>query len=213
MRGIDPVPRKYAAIGEKVKIIVPKEFIRCGYPLSIEVIKQTRGKEVSEKIYNAALAIGALSDKTPAYIDKDFGVIRSVDNIDLHPNLDQNIREYLTPRIYRNLEFAVCSTILEQERWGGSERAIHEIDRPALAGLVGTVTKKEIVKTGQRYAASGGYDGYSGEYDYEPGGLYDMKTHCVYTIMLNTWLIEDLSPMRDLKVVAANCEVVNDSTK
>src|SRR5580658_7730138 len=39
---------KYAAIGESVKIVTPRQFIRCGYPLSIKDVMNRDFQEIEE---------------------------------------------------------------------------------------------------------------------------------------------------------------------
>src|SRR5215472_3185828 len=47
-------PTKYARIGDKVKVIVPKVFIRCGYPLDRYTVMGTRAPFIETQIYKMA---------------------------------------------------------------------------------------------------------------------------------------------------------------
>jgi len=49
---------KYARVGEKVEIVVPKLFIRCGYPLTMSEILQKRCANVAIRARSAAMAAG-----------------------------------------------------------------------------------------------------------------------------------------------------------
>lgn len=89
----------------------------------------------------------------------------------------------------------------EQENFGGNERKIiYEIDAPdpfdcySLSFVIGEyenqtfeVTDKKIAKTGIRFSSNSWYD-YSGEYNYEPGGLGDEKTHILLQIEHHKWI-------------------------
>jgi hypothetical protein len=49
---------KYAKVGDTVKIVTPMTFIRCGYPLSVKILKETRKAHINTLAYKAASASG-----------------------------------------------------------------------------------------------------------------------------------------------------------
>jgi hypothetical protein len=56
---------------------------------------------------------------------------------------------------------------------------------------------KRVVKTGTYYGPSGGYDSYSMEYDYECGGLADMKTHVIIRTHSGDFHTDDIEPVKE----------------
>ena len=71
---------------------------------------------------------------------------------------------------------ALAMNKIQQLRWGGNARSLHLITDESLRDKEVYVVEKKMVKTGIRFAPSGYYD-YDGEYNFEPGGLDNMKTH------------------------------------
>jgi hypothetical protein len=65
---------------------------------------------------------------------------------------------------------------------GGKERRIHTVPVPEYTGLEGFINESRSVVTGDHYGPSGGYDSYSGEYDYECGGLHDQQSHRIHRL-------------------------------
>jgi hypothetical protein len=65
--------------------------------------------------------------------------------------------------------------LAKADGFGGRERSLHFKEQPNLLGQEFTVSGVRMVQTGTYYPPSGGYNAYQGDYDYEPGGLADMK--------------------------------------
>ena len=65
--------------------------------------------------------------------------------------------------------------LAKADGFGGPVRSLHMEEKPELLGQEFTVSGVRMVQTGRYYPPSGGYDSYNGDYDYEPGGLADMK--------------------------------------
>ena len=163
-----PKQPKYARIGEQVRLVTVKRFIRCGYPLDRDVVKN----KFAEEIYNfgtkAAKAILGITDE------------KFVEHITLGRHGDSR------------LEDAIVSYILDREHFGGKDRTIYEEEHdehlppwtPITSGAVGTIVSKKIVFTGKYHPPSGGYT-YDGEFDWEPGYIDNPKAHCVYTLDFN----------------------------
>jgi hypothetical protein len=86
----------------------------------------------------------------------------------LNPNARFSKRDFLQ---------GVTKSAVRSRNWGGSQRTIHHIEAKYLHGQVVEITGKRTAKTGTYYPPSGGYNSWSDEYDYEPGGLSDMKSH------------------------------------
>lgn len=83
---------------------------------------------------------------------------------------------YSSDPMTRDFATGVCKALVRHRNFGGKSRQIYtEIGE--LLNRTAEVYGRRVVKTGTYYGPSGGYDSYSGEYDYEPGGLTDRKTH------------------------------------
>jgi hypothetical protein len=113
------------------------------------------------------LIYGMLMDE----VENDPKVIEALSILDVRGG--QNVPHYL--------HIAIAKLRVEQRNFGGRERTIHyEADgvfQEYARGAVCEVTGRRVVKTGTYYPASRG--GSSSDYDWEPepGGLADCKTH------------------------------------
>jgi len=69
--------------------------------------------------------------------------------------------------------------LLARAGWGGRERTLHTYQAPEFLGKELRVVGKKVVKTGKHVgphtSQSSGWNGV--DYDYDPGGLNDKKTH------------------------------------
>lgn len=142
--------------GDRVRVVVPKFVKRVGYPKSVEDYVP----EVLEAA-KTALAAALKPAKTLAALATP--------------------TERTVLRIARELAYLRA----KQDGFGGRERSIHFEDIPEHAGVVCTVHDVRTVMTGRYFAPSGGgYDYYTGESDYEPGGLDNMKPHRLASVSL-----------------------------
>ena len=64
--------------------------------------------------------------------------------------------------------------------FGGGERTIHVQELPSLAGIISTVRRIRHVKTGKYFSPQSWQS--DGEWDYDPGGLEEEKTHKIVEI-------------------------------
>jgi hypothetical protein len=175
---------KYAAVGDKVKIVVPEIFKRCGYALTAEVLRSTRTQEIDNKVQAAAQVI--------AEKPKPDAGVKLCDPYDV---VDRHTRGLLTK--------AVCSYIMNNEGWGGRERKIYEEHGEHLRGAVCTVESKRFVRTGT-YTHGRVCGSYYDEPEWEPPYLDGVKTHCVYTLTVDNPASHSWEYSVD--VVASNCE-------
>jgi|SRR6185369_1571433 len=146
--------RKYARIGEKVRVIANKDFERCGYPLTTLDIQNKYSKEIAEMV-----------DKIGAAIGVDIWSDRSRLGNCLHKGLASY---FLNKDKFGGPERKIY------ER----DRAEYEFN---IAGKEGIVTARKFVKTGTRIPGHS-YTSYEGERDYDPPYLHNEKTHCIYTL-------------------------------
>jgi hypothetical protein len=161
---------KYASVGQKVHVHTPRQFIRCGYPLNYDTILNEQADLVKELVD----PLSALLHKTTT---RQGSWLKSL-SIGSKGLKDVNLRAH------RYLEKAVCAVLIQQQSFGGRERQVYESveDTTFPQEEEWIVRKKFFVKTGTYFAPYSGYSDHTGEYDYEPGGLSDEQTHCVYSL-------------------------------
>jgi hypothetical protein len=189
--------KKYAALGQFVRVITPKEFVRCGYPLTIKIVMEQQFEEIEK---DCARMFAALERK-PAPVEEPqtssvFGFSPAVLAI---PGI-----QIMSATVHGMLCAAIAAYRLEQQCYGGNVRSIVEQNGPFEVGQLWMVTGKRLVKTGKRFPSRSYYSAYSGEYDYEPGGLENEQTHCVYSVQKGSL---------KSKILAANCELFSNGEK
>jgi hypothetical protein len=160
--------REVIRVGDTVRVLRPRWVKRVGYPIVwTDLVDEVRSDpRTIEAVKVLGLSDYLLEDERPS------GFVR-----------------------------AVAMARVEQRDFGGNERSIHYAtlaaededpltlicsDQVPHHGYVGReliVTSKRVVKTGTRFPAYSGRSGPDYEYDYEPGGLDNCKTH----VLLTTW--------------------------
>jgi len=168
-RKLDP---NIIRIGDRVKIINPEIVIRVGYPMSFD-----EACEAVDKLYRNEII--EFLNKT-IYQQEDVPLYK----LTLASYINEN--EYVKSQTYKKVVKAIAYEHMQQKGFGGREKKIFTEVRQDLLGKIAKVEKIFIRKTGIYFAPSGGYDSYSGEYDWEPGGLDKMKTHKI--LELDHWL-------------------------
>ena len=184
--------KKYARVGEFVKIVTPKEFVRCGYPLTIKLVMEQQAEEIEK---DCARMFAAL-EKKPEPVEEP----EAQDEPGFFSLRLSEVSATMSPTVHGMLCSAIAAYRLEQQNYGGNVRVIVEKDGPFDVGQQVLVTKKSLVKTGRRFASRGYRSSYDGEYDVEPGGLDDEQTHCVYAFEFGRC---------KFKILAAHCELTS----
>jgi hypothetical protein len=135
--------------GDRVRIVNPLLFIRCGYPMCLpeetERINKTYRKDILD-LLNKVEATRPNSSGNKAYSWR----------------LDETIKKIAQSLAYMRLH---------SKYFGGAERKIFTVEAPSMAGYEFTVHNIMFVKTGTHFGPSGDAE------DYEPGGLWQAKTH------------------------------------
>ena len=123
----------------------------------------------------------------------DLEVLRALKIMGLRPEKERvglfKVDNIVPDEIVRAIAFIKT----RQLGFGGDERTIHYSDQiiKDVADGIFFVHGKKVVKTGKRFSGHGYYHS-DGEYDYEPGGLDDCKTHVLINIItLNNLVLED----------------------
>jgi len=197
MKKLDP---KIIRVGDKVKIINPLVFVRCGYPLCKDDIRPNIIKNYGSIIRDLVYSVSRgdkfmMSDDKGKYPDETFIQIKSNKN-----ELSVNYK------IIEELTFIQ----LNSKNYGGTERSIHTELKEKYRGKLFSVIGIKYFKTGNYVNGYGGYS-YDGEYDYSPPYLENGKTHKI--LLLNEFCDKKnaiLRVMGDwLKIEA--CHVVKES--
>src|ERR1700735_883914 len=107
---------KYARIGESVRIVNPKRFVRCGYPLSLDDVYEKFNNEISDLKLKAIRAI-------MSYPSPPAEGIMWTGNPTLGSRGDCLISQ------------AIASMIIRREGFGGKERQVFEEDEDSIYGV------------------------------------------------------------------------------
>ena len=103
-----------------------------------------------------------------------------------HLKLQEALRLFnLNPgnhKVHREFVTGLCKAAVYQRNFGGKDRTLHTVVQENLRGAELEVLSKRRVMTGLYYPSSGGYQSYSGEYDYQPGGLENAEVHILLNI-------------------------------
>ena len=147
-------------VGDMVKITSPHTFLRCGYPLTTDMIIESHitpdQKELMVKLLRTA------------------GYTAS-------PLFDSSTYEY------DKLERTFATILLKAKGWGGRERKVYTNYVQKHLDKIGTVHSKQYVKTGT-YVDSSSSQGYYDAYpEYEPAYLKDEKTVIIYEVSINDY--------------------------
>lgn len=143
--------------GDMVRIITPEIFVRCGYENTLS----TTRKEVEEKYSPDVLAFMEKIGYNHSFL--------STNRFD--------------KKLFREIINSIAYAENGKKMRSGNERKIYTENIPTMKGKVMKVHETFVCKTGKYFPPSGGYDSYTGDYDYEDGGLDKQGTHvilCVY---------------------------------
>lgn len=185
-------------VGDKVRILRPRVVDRIGYPKTVSDYHPEPSYEMSI----AECLLRGLSLKEAIAASKKTVLQKDYDDIDT--------------------KVAWLSAYLraKDDRFGGCERSIHfkdltywrggqymelydpdftltKCDPKTFKPFEEIVLSKRVVKTGTYYPPSGGYDSYSMEYDYECGGLENMKTHVIIRTHSGEFHTDDIEPVKE----------------
>lgn len=153
-------------VGDHVKIVTPELFVRCGYPLTKQIVKDTLITEEQKQAIWKMLNEFGIKKQT---IDDGTPLLDYTDAL----NADNKFSDILD---------IMAGNILREKKWGGRERKIYTKRQEELIGKEVVVWDKKVVKTGKYVPSWGGYDYYYGGYEYDPAYLSDEKTNVIYKI-------------------------------
>lgn len=110
----------------------------------------------------------------------------------------------VTNKIYNQIERTVAYKRLRQAGFGGRERKLYTRLDNTYRNELATVVSKRVVRTGKYYSAHSSTD-YWGEYDYEPAGLENAKSHIILGLQLDKFNhLLRVGDLGDLQIEAKN---------
>lgn len=181
-------------VGDKVKVINPTAFIRCGYETCITDEKEKIRSEYSESIKSFLRSLDiCVEPKKERYNARDL-----FNTIIEH---ERSISDYKLEIAYDRIAREVAYLKIAQDGINGNERKLYTKPMDDIEGEIFEVKKIRFVKTGIRHSSYIEQDRYSGEDEYIPGCLEGEKTHKILTLgYINPFMIE-----------ASNVEKVNET--
>jgi hypothetical protein len=120
--------------GERVRIVTPRVFVRCGYPISIQDLRKRIGKEYAAEIEALIVRVVGTPNHSPG-----------TPLLDPSRSLWYSSREKVHTPIINALAYAVA----KRANFGGNRREVHTREFPALKGMVLSVGRTFRVVTGE----------------------------------------------------------------
>lgn len=149
---------------DEVEIVTPLFVERVGYALTPRVVLAEVAAALGKDVQALWSKVGELAGQKRSKLD------------------DALLMEESGPESMDPILYQLAYRYVALKGHGGPERTIHTVRRDDLRDKTARVVGKRCVKTGTRYGATGGYDSWTGEWDCEPGGLADERTHVLLTV-------------------------------
>jgi hypothetical protein len=166
---------------------VPKVFVRCGYPLTAQKIKD---EVITQEQKDAIITMLKAFDMSYGEADlAAFGVTS------------------IGTETYDKVLHTLSMAVLEQKSWGGRDRKIYVNPVPEYLNLICYVENKRVVKTGIYTPGSGRYRGYDEDWEYEPAYLSGEKTHVILKLYVDDYGT-DLPVGRVFEIEQCNVEKI-----
>lgn len=139
-------------VGDKVRVLEPEFFVRCGYPMEIAAEFEKFKKNYQEEIWEFLEKVNLVKRPTQIF---------------------QTLPQQIFQSIARESAYWSCKT----NKFGGNERKIYTKRITEAKDQIFKVVSKSRVITGTYNRA---YQGYEGEF--EPPYLSNSKTHIILSI-------------------------------
>jgi len=164
-------------VGDIVRITNPLFVVRVGYPWNKQYVIENIITPEQRKVLDTMLeAFELQAPEGYAQLDVPSGIV-------------EKIRE--------NIVDELAYGLLHKHRYGGRIRQIHTEVKEKWKDKPARVIGKRVVKTGEYIPGHGGYDYYSGGYDYDPPYLGNEKTHVLLKLDIfsddEMWAISGLN--------------------
>lgn len=159
--------RDIIRVGDRVRIVNPDIFIRCGYPLTKEDILRNYLKKEDIKVIENFLAHFEIYQP---YISLNKKTLCEIDD---NPTYT---------RVFDRVADAVAYGVLSKKGFGGRERKIYTEFDATLSNATATVIERKVVNTGNY--EPGWYDSYGG--DGEMPSLTNQKSHVIFEVLIDS---------------------------
>lgn len=164
------MPKKHVyRIGDKVRIVTPSVFLRCGYPIDIAELAEKLSVEYGPDVQ--------------ALVARMAGYVHDPAMPDMTSLIGSKVRGGM---FLSNLFERFAYVVAKQQRFGGRDRTLHTVTKPEYIGRECSVVGKNTCKTGRHFGPSS--YGPEDDYDYDPGGLEGEQTHVILALSSLDWL-------------------------
>lgn len=153
--------------GDRVRVVDPRRVLRVGYPKC------------------AADYLAAVCEQHEETLREVFGFKASLRFPSLLPHPASTLEERVAkmPRQLRRALWDLAYLACRRDGFGGKERRVHLSEPlPAWVGVEFGVARVRTVMEGDYFGPSGNYDSWTGESDYEPGGLDNQRPRRLATM-------------------------------
>lgn len=161
-------------VGDPVEVLNPRVVTRVGYPLSL-----SDARHAVEQVWS---------------LDADAALAALLGAVAIAPPVGGGLTlRGHSPRVLRAMKNALAYAYLEFHDFGGVDRGVEVQPAPWAAGKVLAVTSKRTVYVGKYYAPTYWRDAWTGECDYQPGGLSPRRAVVLIGTDLGEFMSGDLS--------------------
>ncbi len=186
-------------VGDNVRVVIPKFFIRVGYPKTFHEEKKRFEEEYADQILAFAREMSSrkagqlsLFPEIAGSKPKTQKVGMGLDTLALFGGATG--REMV---VVSKIAGALGYLALHNQGFGGSKRELYTVEVPNKSGVTARVEEIKFVKTGQYVNGSWSSHDYYGGQEYEPAQLVDQKTHKILTLDLYKDQFFSLAPLKE----------------
>jgi len=163
-----------------VKIVNPKLFIRCGYPLSKNIARKMAIEELNKIDDSVFISLGLLKKE-------DKIILCEISKLGENKNI-KGIKSW------NKMVDLIAENILFERKFGGNNRSIYTLEIPEIKDKVFKVMSSKMVNTGFYHSGYSGYDYYGNWDGYQPY-LEGIESHKILEITNDSF--EKASPVVD----------------
>ena len=169
-------------INDRVRILNPQIFVRCGYPLTVQIVKDTIiTQKQKDAIWTMLEAFNI--PNIPDRVQDNYFVFTKADN-----------------KTYEKILHDMAWVVLGQKGWGGKDRKIYAEYKPELLDREFQVISKRVVKTGTHISGHSYRDYFSSYDEYDPPYLMNEKTHIILKLSSDTFTDKEIEQCCVVKI-------------
>jgi hypothetical protein len=170
--------------GDRVRVVVPELFVRCGYPADPAAITESYKTQYRDRIREFLRIDGA----------------RDVAE-------ENSLGDWLYGPAFNMAARALTAQHIANTGFGGRERRIYTMTDERARGVTFEVIDWHFNKTGTYYAPNNFPGGWWDPPEYEPGGLQNECTHRI----LHLVCIDGTCPLTVIKIEECNVSRIEDT--